>query len=228
MYPHSPSSLVCADTNGDGVISLDEMTHYLENVFRVVYDTVPGTAERIGVSAEELAAATAQHCFAEADANGDGTIEYDEFVQWFGLTGGAIPSLPSSLPPTHLQGDVQSAADADLAVTQQQVRDVLGLDQYDVNEVFDTFKEQSLRSNNVLEPDHFYRALALLVHASGRSMSDPNVMETAAKLFDVLDRDGDGTLTFHELATGLTIFCAGSTDSKVRAAFMLYGTLVAL
>lgn len=72
--------------------------------------------------------------------------------------------------------------------------------------------------------DGFFRALALLVHASGRTMSDPVVVATAAKLFDLLDRDGNGTLDFHELATGLTVFCAGSTDAKVRAAFDLYGT----
>ena len=48
------------DYNGDGVISLEEMTRYLTSVFKVMYETQAGTAERMGVSAEELAAVTAQ------------------------------------------------------------------------------------------------------------------------------------------------------------------------
>ena len=43
------------DLDGDGTISLDEMTTYLTSVFKVMYETQPGTAERMGVSAEELA-----------------------------------------------------------------------------------------------------------------------------------------------------------------------------
>ena len=42
------------DYNGDGVISLEEMTRYLTSVFKVMYETQPGTAERVGVSAVEL------------------------------------------------------------------------------------------------------------------------------------------------------------------------------
>ena len=34
------------DYNGDGFISLEEMTRYLASVFRVLFESVPGTAER--------------------------------------------------------------------------------------------------------------------------------------------------------------------------------------
>merc|ERR1719453_1706480 len=51
------------DYNGDGVISLDEMTRYLTSVFKVMYEVEPGTQERLGVSAEELAAVTAEEAF---------------------------------------------------------------------------------------------------------------------------------------------------------------------
>jgi Ca2+-binding EF-hand superfamily protein len=70
------------DYNGDGVISLDEMTRYLTCVFKVMYETQPGTAERVGVSAEELAAATAEQAFEEADTDADGTLTFEEFQAW--------------------------------------------------------------------------------------------------------------------------------------------------
>ena len=67
------------DYNGDGFISLEEMTRYLTSVFKVMYETQPGTAERMGVSAEELAAVTAEQAFVDADLNHDGRLSFDEF-----------------------------------------------------------------------------------------------------------------------------------------------------
>jgi hypothetical protein len=150
-----------ADTNGDGVISLDEMTQYLESVFRVAYDTVPGTRERVGVTPEQLAAATAAQCFADADADGNGTIDIDEFTAWFGLTGGEFPFAPSAAAGGGAAGAASGtssrgapgagkAAQAaeeesgdDETVSQHEVRTILGLDQYDVQEVFSTFQEHA-------------------------------------------------------------------------------------
>ena len=41
------------DYNGDGVISLDEMTRFLLSMFKVMYEAEPGTQERLGgVSAD--------------------------------------------------------------------------------------------------------------------------------------------------------------------------------
>ncbi len=70
------------DYNGDGFISLDEMQTYLASVFKMLYATQPGTHEQMGVSASELAAATAAQCFADADANGDGNLSFEEFRDW--------------------------------------------------------------------------------------------------------------------------------------------------
>jgi EF-hand domain pair len=83
-----------SDENGDGVISLEEMIKYLTSVYRVIYETVPGTAEQLGVSPEELASATAQRCFEEADVNGDGSLTLEEFKEWFLLNDSALPDGP--------------------------------------------------------------------------------------------------------------------------------------
>jgi Ca2+-binding EF-hand superfamily protein len=74
--------LLCSDFDGDGYISLDEMQTYLASVFKMLYATQPGTHEHMGVSASELAAATAAQCFADADTNGDGRLSHEEFSRW--------------------------------------------------------------------------------------------------------------------------------------------------
>jgi Ca2+-binding EF-hand superfamily protein len=75
------------DYNGDGVISLEEMTRYLTSVFKVMYETQPGTQERVGgAPAEELAYVTAQQAFADADADHDGVLTWEEFRSWYSLS----------------------------------------------------------------------------------------------------------------------------------------------
>ena len=67
-------SSMCPDANGDGFISLDEMTSYLKAVFRVLAAIEPESFTSNGLNPDQLAEATATKCFAEADANGDGQL----------------------------------------------------------------------------------------------------------------------------------------------------------
>jgi hypothetical protein len=66
-----------SDVDGDGFIDADEMQSYLTAVFRVMYESDPSIRARTGVTPEELAAATTQVCFAEADADGDGRLSFE-------------------------------------------------------------------------------------------------------------------------------------------------------
>jgi Ca2+-binding EF-hand superfamily protein len=73
------------DFNGDGFISIDEMTRYLTCVFKVVYETEPGTEERIGVAAEDLAKVTAEEAFDDAwvvPQEAFGLLSFNEFQRW--------------------------------------------------------------------------------------------------------------------------------------------------
>ena len=67
----------CVDLNGDGTISLDEMTTYLRSVFRVLHALDPSSFDQVSASPDEVASATATQCFADADTNGDGSLRYD-------------------------------------------------------------------------------------------------------------------------------------------------------
>ena len=76
------------DENGDGFISVEEMSRYMTSVFKVLYETQPETAQAIGVGPEELAAVTTEQCFDEADLNHDGRLSFDEFKRWYSKSGG--------------------------------------------------------------------------------------------------------------------------------------------
>ena len=55
------------------------MTRYLTAIYKVVYHAKPGTAEQMACSPEELAMATAEDAFEEADLNDVGQLTFEEF-----------------------------------------------------------------------------------------------------------------------------------------------------
>uniref|UniRef100_A0AAV1THU3 EF-hand domain-containing protein n=1 Tax=Peronospora matthiolae TaxID=2874970 RepID=A0AAV1THU3_9STRA len=67
----------------DGFVSLDEMVRYLVSVFKVLYETSPGTYEKVGVQPDEMAMITATQCFSEANLNETGKVSFDDFVAWY-------------------------------------------------------------------------------------------------------------------------------------------------
>ena len=80
------------------MISLDEMTDYFTHVFQTMAEA-EGAAPSVPI--DQLARATAEDCFAVADANGDGSITFDEFRVWYsGLDGGGALSAVGGKAPT--------------------------------------------------------------------------------------------------------------------------------
>ncbi len=61
----------------------------MTSVFTLLLSSQPELAARIGMSPEVIADATAEECFAEADINGDGSVTFDEFQEWFLHRGGS-------------------------------------------------------------------------------------------------------------------------------------------
>ncbi|RHY22139.1 hypothetical protein DYB25_013715, partial [Aphanomyces astaci] len=88
------------DSNGDGHISLPEMTLYLRCVFRVLHGV---TNAHVPVAPDVLAALTAQNMFDEADLNHDGKISFDEY------TAAAPPTTALPTPPPLFPGHIRLA-----------------------------------------------------------------------------------------------------------------------
>ena len=93
------------------MITLDEMTRYLTAIFKVVYHAEPGTAEQMACSPEELAMATAEDAFEEADLNNDGQLTFEEFQKWSSAgqetqqnVERLVQEVPSQIPLTQTSG----------------------------------------------------------------------------------------------------------------------------
>ncbi|CAI5744362.1 unnamed protein product [Peronospora destructor] len=193
------------DTNGDGVISEEEMNHYLGSVFKLLYALDPTHQQQLVISANNLAAVTASEIFEVADVDRDGKLTFDEFQRWY------------SNPEQTIFTDIVARFDL------KEVRQLTNLGSMDVVEVFRRFAEHA-DENGMLDRESFDKCIFKIIE-----MAQPrtHIMKLRAqmvvdRLYDAFDCDGNGQLGFRELASGLSVLCKGARDAKVKAAFRLY------
>lgn len=194
------------DTNGDGLISEEDMAHYLGSVFKLLYALDPSREQELGISAEELASVTAGEVFAIADTNKDGKLTFDEFQKWY------------SQPEQASFNEIVAPLDLN------EVRQLTNLGNLDVVEVFERFAEHA-DSQGLLNHEAFDKCFFEIVGMAAHPRTQIEKLRAkvvADRLFDVFDRDGNGQIDFSELAGGLSVLCKGARDAKVRAAFSLY------
>jgi len=192
------------DLDGDGTISLDEMTSYLTSVFKVLYETQPGTAERMGVSAEELASVTAEQAFVDADMDHDGKLSFEEFKKWY-----LFQEAPDTLFLSH--------------IGLNRVCVLLKLDCFSVEEVFEILAEAA--PQGVFTRSAFVRCCKNII-VSGGGYTSIDEQKTADNvvhsLFTLFDPDNTGVVDFGEMASGLSVMCGSTMDRKVEAAFSVF------
>jgi len=86
------------DLDGSGSLDLGEFTSYLESVFVKLQTGEVVKAQAGGASnPRAMVEATAQQCFADADADKSGALSYPEFKQWF-KQHGATQAAPGGCP----------------------------------------------------------------------------------------------------------------------------------
>ncbi|KAF1780263.1 EF-Hand 1, calcium-binding site [Phytophthora cactorum] len=193
------------DTNGDGVISEDEMTHYLGSVFKLLYALDPTRQQQLGISAKTLAGVTTSEIFEVADVSHDGKLNFEEFQKWY------------SRPEQSSFNDIVAPLDLN------EVRQLTNLGNLDVVEVFERFAEHA-DEDGMLNRESFDKCFFEIIEmAHPRTQIEKlRAKMVADRLYDVFDRDGNGQIDFSELASGLSVLCKGARDAKVRAAFRLY------
>jgi len=69
------------DDDSSGTLDLHEFTNYLTSVFEAMAHTPAFQSQ--GATPAQMAAATAEQCFDEADDDGNGTLSFEEFKAWF-------------------------------------------------------------------------------------------------------------------------------------------------
>eukprot|EP00743_Colponemidia_sp_Colp-15_P000495 GILK01000559.1.p1 GENE.GILK01000559.1~~GILK01000559.1.p1 ORF type:complete len:734 (-),score=141.90 GILK01000559.1:152-2353(-) len=209
------------DMNGDGYISLEEMTKYMASVFRVMYDAKPSLKEELGVSAEDLGSVTAAQCFRLVDKNADGKVSFEEFTHWF------RSAHSSNLDSTQRQMQDQATA-------QPAKRKGSGNFQLDLEELRQTSRLGvipvatalnvliSCAEDNKLTRSQFTEAMLMLMeHSEATFSSSKEVEKVISRLFRVFDTDGNGVVDISEMAGGVALLCYGSHDDRVQAVFAL-------
>ena len=81
------AALAVFDYSGDRVIPLEKMARYLTSVFKVMFRAKALTEARLKISVEDLALATAEQAFMEADLDADGNLSFEEFKLWYAEAG---------------------------------------------------------------------------------------------------------------------------------------------
>ena len=77
------------DAGGEGRIALGDMEAFMAALFSVMFLVSPSAARAAGVGARELARTTAEVCWpAGRGEDGQTTISWDDFRQWYGTMGG--------------------------------------------------------------------------------------------------------------------------------------------
>lgn len=193
------------DSNQDGVISKDEMTHYLGSTFKLLFALDPSRKHQLGISANTLAAVTASEIFEVADINEDGKLTVGDFRKWYSRP--EQVSFNDIVAPFDLNG----------------VRQLTNLGTLDVVEVFERFAEHA-DETGMLNRESFDSCFSKIIGLTHTRTPIDKIRArvVAGRFFDVFDRDGKGQIDFSELASGLSVFCKGARDAKVKAAFRCY------
>ena len=164
------------DYNNDGVISREEMRAYLASVFKVVYLTSPETRASVGgVSAEDLAAATTDMAFAQADLNHDGKLTFDEFKRWYSTAGGQqVAEVVDSAPPW---------------VSLAEVKRLTRLERFSSSAVFEELAVNASESGT-LDKSAFVKTFKKFIsdHGDVPDRDKARLKSTLGNLFAVFDR----------------------------------------
>ena len=183
------------DIDNDGHISLDEMVQYLTSVFRVLYKTMPDQVENVDVEPEVLARATAKQCFAEADANEDGQLSFQEFQEWY-------------MNPKTEYG--MRLATQEFQVTKmpmEDVRTLLAETGISVQTMYEMFAQYATDDQGYVSRNLYDNTITKIVSMTDTPPHEQiSLRATLLSLYDVFDFDENGVVDYVELCTGLTGF----------------------
>jgi len=196
------------DLDGDGTISLHEMTRYLTAVFKIMYETKHGTAQRVGISAEALAVATAASIFQEADVNQDGHLDLEEFKKWYDTENNVVNDIVTEAPSW---------------ISLASIRELTRLDQFAPSDVFEFFATRC--SNGEVDRQTFeycFRDIAMQKSPAMTSSEMDRLHLVMNRLFDAFDTNKSGVVEFTDLVSGLSVLCGGNKHDRAEAAFELY------
>ena len=192
------------------------MTTYMSAVFRVIAESSPEVFRSNGVSPLELAQVTARQCFLENGIDLNGTLSFQQFRAWYtspgsllGRCGCVLPIIQNCFQDFNAliqhcvhatcRGDTEHASNA--VMNLDELREASGLGSFSPGDVFDM-----LQGTESMDKEEFNTFFEKVVQQGGGDMEKLGTILT--QLFQIFDRDGDGTIDARELAAGAYNFYA--------------------
>ncbi|CAG9326717.1 unnamed protein product [Blepharisma stoltei] len=217
------------DVNGDGLISFDELLAHHTAAFKIMFAARPELRSQCGETPETLAQITVESIFQEIDVNNDRVITLPEFKAWYNKE--AITDDLKSDRDAKIEAftnrkeqlinrlretkkHLTSPENIDLVMAQ---KEATGLGEVNVYDALRMFKEQN--TTGFFSRQQFNGILKDLVNKySGIKVNEEAFHGVASQLFLKFDNDGNGVVSMEELFCGLSVLCAGSLASKLKAA----------
>ena len=159
---------------------------------------------------------TAEQAFVDADLNHDGRLSFEEFQKWYSNTNGQEADKDQE---TETGEDTQVSEGTP---TLQEVRDLLRLGSFSVEDVFSQFADAS-EDDGSLDYDSFVAVFKRFVLSRQHISSEDEdfAFLLVDRIFNIF-ADTKRRVDFCDLASGLSIVCGGSSGDRVAAAFALY------
>ena len=93
------------------------------------------------------------------------------------------------------------------------MRNLTGLDQYSVEEVFEEFA-LAANEEGLLDRIAFETCFESVIDAAGGDPDSERTRQIIERLFSIFDQDGNNAVDFSELASGLSVLCGGSRKAR--------------
>jgi len=224
------------DYNNDGFISFEEMRTYMASVYKMLELSPDG--KRLPTDPEDLAIITARACFEEADEDRDGRLTFEEFKRWwekpssFGGVVSAAAGVDDGATDAARPVMQRRGSFASRGMGLQKIRELTGVNSLHIFEVFDEFGRR-----RDVDGDLTYEGYVEAFDSIRRKALGPGKLRTETpqeralyeavvqRLWSLFDEDGNGVLSFEEIAGGLSVLCQNPSSGhseKVRAVFSLF------
>jgi Ca2+-binding EF-hand superfamily protein len=160
-----------------------------------------------GLTAENLAEATADGAFSEFDAHHKNYLTFQEFQKWHDSSRGTMESeVAKSTAETMTLGELKRLS---------------GLGNLTVNETLARFRK--FCKHDYVTRQEFYMCLRDIAKDIEMTHDEEDRLVLCLEgLYDLFDKNGDSKVSKKELVSGLVILCSDDKHDKARTSFKLF------